>query len=165
MSFQNKNNYTLYIKLDDNMSDNIKNYYIQLGMNSLTTEDSGVDMVVPSNHVFNTIGVHSIDHMISCMMIDNRTGFTSGYYMYPRSSIYKYPFMLTHSVGIIDSGYRGHITAKIRCFEPDIKIESGIRLFQICAPDLSPIDIKILNSNDILPVSQRGNNGFGSSGN
>jgi len=163
MSFQNKNNYTLYIKLDNNASDDMKNYYIELEKNSMNTEDSGIDMITTSNYIFNK-GVQSIDHMISCAMIDNRTGNTSGYYMYPRSSIYKYPFILTHSVGIIDAGYRGHITAKIRCFE-SVAINMGTRLFQICAPDLSPIKVKILNNNDMLPESQRGTGGFGSTGN
>ena len=122
MAFENKNNYTLYIKYDNNVSDNIKNYYIQLEMDSLKKEDSGVDMMIPSDMTFNNMGVHSIDHKISCMMVNNRTGLTTGYYMYPRSSIYQYPFMLAHSVGIIDAGYRGYITAKVRCFESNIMI-------------------------------------------
>ena len=88
------------------------------------------------------------------------------YYMYPRSSIYKYPLMAANSVGIIDAGYRGNIMAKVRCFENDTYIAMGSKLFQICAPDLSPLNVKVITSPEdySMEASQRGRNGFGSSG-
>ena len=42
-----------------------------------------------------------------------------------------------------------------------IRINKGVKLFQICAPDLSPFNIEIVNT---LPESSRGEDGFGSTG-
>lgn len=162
MSFDKKNNYTLFIKCNST-SDEQHNYYLAQSNKCLTSEDSGIDLYIPSNYILNK-GVHALDHMISCCMIDNRTNESTGYYLYPRSSIYKYPFILTNSIGIIDSGYRGNIKAMVRCFDDDCELEEGIRLFQICAPDLSPLKLRVVSDNTILPPSIRGTNGFGSSG-
>ena len=106
-------------------------------------------------------------------MINNSTGLTTAYYMYPRSSISNYPFMLANSVGIIDAGYRGPIIAKVRYFKEsnndEFNIIQGIKLFQICAPDLSPLRVKILRNRDLIDNihlhTARGSNGFGSTGN
>ena len=40
-------------------------------------------------------------------------------------------------------------------------INKGTKLFQLCAPDLSHFDVKIVDS---LPESSRGSDGFGSTG-
>jgi dUTP pyrophosphatase len=60
-------------------------------------------------------------------------------------------------------GYRGHLIGMVynMKFNNSMKIEAGTRLFQICAPDLSPLSVKIVNS---LPESARGEGGFGSTG-
>jgi dUTP pyrophosphatase len=165
MSSYKANKYTLYIKCNSSSPDQY-NYYIDLSSKCLTTEDSGVDLYIPSSIALSK-GIETIDHMISCYMVETDTSQLTGYYLYPRSSIYKYPIMLANCVGIIDAGYRGNIKAIIRCFEDNYEIEKGFRLFQICAPDLSPLKIKVIDSNDpnLIPESVRGNNGFGSSGN
>ena len=155
--------YTLYIKCNSN-NPNLYNYYINLSNTCHSTEDSGVDLYLPSSYSFNK-GIHTIDHMISCYMVETNTAQLTGYYLYPRSSIYRYPIMLANSVGIIDSGYRGNIKALVRSFENNHEITEGTRIFQICAPDLSPLKIKVIDENTILPQSIRGTNGFGSTGN
>lgn len=153
--------YTLYIKLSPSLPHDIQNYYINL-TNSFIPEDSGIDLCIPPNSItINNNSIHSIDHMISCCMVDNNDN-TTGYYLYPRSSISNYPLMLANSVGIIDAGYRGSIKAKVRCFDNNFRISSDIKLFQICAPNLSSLRVKIVNE---LPSSNRGANGFGSTGN
>lgn len=99
----------------------------------------------------------------------------SGFYLYPRSSISKTSLRLANSVGIIDSGYRGELIAAVdtilRCEDPwtmwkralgDIKKYD--RLFQICAPDLSPFFIRLVNEESELGGSSRGSGGFGSTG-
>jgi dUTP pyrophosphatase len=100
----------------------------------------------------------------------------AGHYfeVYPRSSIAPLPFMLANSVGIIDKGYRGNIMAKIRYIPiitnwfwewlwfwwPNKKtIKKETKLFQICAPNLAPFKINIVDS---LDETERGSNGFGS---
>ena len=77
----------------------------------------------------------------------------------------------------IDKGYRGDIRARVFCMPHDpiqyqgnqvicnskkFNIAKGMRLFQICAKDLSPFDVKFV---DQLPDSIRGEGGFGSTGN
>ena len=135
---------------------------IDVSVNSLLSEDSGIDLYIPPNSVSQLPNsIHAIDHMISCCMTDN-SNIMTGYYLYPRSSIYKYPIMLANGIGIIDAGYRGNIKAMVRCFDNNFVINSNIKLFQICAPDLSPLKVKIVEE---LPLSVRGINGFGSTGN
>ena len=85
-----------------------------------------------------------------------------GYYLYPRSSIYKTPLRLANSVGIIDYGYRGEICAMVDNISDEIFcIEQGDRLFQLCSPDLKPLVVRIV---DTLESSERGECGFGSTG-
>jgi dUTP pyrophosphatase len=70
--------------------------------------------------------------------------------------------MLANSVGIIDAGYRGEICAMVRNCSNDLyTIKQGDRLFQLCSPDLKPLDIIIVNE---LSESERGIGGFGSTG-
>jgi dUTP pyrophosphatase len=155
--------YTLYIKFDDSIPEDIMEKYLSI-IN--TREDSGYDLYCPENINVSTLGV--VDHKIKCCMVNNNDE-CCGYYLYPRSSISKYPLMLANHVGIIDSGYRGNILAKVRYLpfaDPNssgfFNIEKGQRLFQICTPDLTPFNVQIV---DTLPESIRGENGFGSSGN
>jgi dUTP pyrophosphatase len=155
--------YTFYIKFDDNLPDDIRNNYLNINN---TGEDSGLDLYCPEDVKVSTLG--TIDHRIKCCMVNNTTKEVSAYYLYPRSSICKYPLMLANHIGIIDKGYRGNIMAKVRyLLFADIEsqgffdIKKGHRLFQICSPDLTPFSIKIV---DTLPDSIRGEGGFGSTG-
>ena len=85
-----------------------------------------------------------------------------GYYLYPRSSIYKTPLRLSNSVGIIDAGYRGNIMACVDNHgSEDYTIKKGTRLFQICSPDLKELKFKLSNT---LSETSRGEGGFGSTG-
>jgi dUTPase len=97
----------------------------------------------------------------------------SGYYLYPRSSIVKTPFRLSNSVGIIDSGYRGEIMAVVDNIESsnnDMKVcirkymSPMTRMFQICSPTLEPFLVEIVDSEEHLGSTERGNGGFGSTG-
>jgi dUTP pyrophosphatase len=83
----------------------------------------------------------------------------SAYYLYPRSSISKTPFRLANSVGIIDRGYRGNIGAYFDCKAG--QIEAGQRLVQLCSPTLDPFHVVLTDS---LSFTERGANGFGSTG-
>lgn len=176
-SFQHKNKYTLYINPyngENEVSHDLLNYYCNIEHNSLYTEDSGIDLCVPFNQEFYPNQVGTINHHIRCFMKENATGQTVGYYLYPRSSIYKYPLMMANSVGIIDAGYRGNIMAKVRSFQNEgnnnqekIQVEQGTKLFQICAPDLSPLKVVVIRCAETFinqEAALRGNNGFGSSG-
>jgi dUTP pyrophosphatase len=85
----------------------------------------------------------------------------------PRSSITRTPFRLANSIGLIDSGYRGEVKAKVDVLDGGRDTERNERLFQICSHSFLPWDEVIL-VNDIHglpdPLDDRGNGGFGSTG-
>ena len=77
---------------------------------------------------------------------------------------------LKNNVGIIDSGYRGNIKGvfdNIQGYDfMDFTIEFASRLLQICPPNLEyPMKITIVNDILNLGLTNRGENGFGSTGN
>ena len=94
----------------------------------------------------------------------------TGYYMYPRSSISKTPLRLANSVGIIDSGYRGHLMGMFDCLPlaqagESYTIQPFDRLLQICSPDLGPIYVLLVDfENELGGNTERGIGGFGSTG-
>ena len=130
--------------------------------------------------------VNKLDFMVSCsaqMITDGGKSFNTGYYMYPRSSLSKTRLRLANSVGIIDSGYRGHLTGMFDVVNIDRNIDRNInnnfnnnleadfwgrkfdRYVQICAPGLVPILVQIVDSMEQLGgETVRGDGGFGSTG-
>jgi dUTPase len=101
-----------------------------------------------------------------------------GFYLYPRSSISKTRMRLANSVGIIDAGYRGDLIAAVDTIglfgSTDIwhvwketlsPIKKYDRYFQVCAPDLSPFLVHIVDAeHDLSSPTSRGSGGFGSTG-
>jgi dUTP pyrophosphatase len=124
--------------------------------------DAGVDLFVPQDTTIICKGGEAtlVDLKIKCRMLDPN-GKAVSYYLYPRSSIAKTPLVLANSVGIIDSTYRGNIKAAFHCINIKLNYEimKGTRLVQICAPNLEPVVVKIV---DNLDVTTRGEGGFGS---
>jgi len=127
-------------------------------------KDSGFDLFIPVSFQNSDVKRDSpfvINHGVSCSLY--KDGKPSGYYMYPRSSISKTPFRLANSVGIIDSGYRGDLMAKVdSVYQTDYKVNVGDRLFQLCTPTLEPFDS--IEMVDFTTETERGSGGFGSSG-
>jgi dUTP pyrophosphatase len=155
--------YTLNIKINPIADPSVKDYYT-----TFTTHhdgDSGIDLLVTDNLTVSMFTVGTIDHNIQCEMLDS-TGANVSYYLYPRSSISKTDLMMANSVGIIDAGYRGNIMAKVRNMNltSPAKVNKGDKLFQICAPDLRPIHVILLEREDELTNTTRGIGGFGSTG-
>ena len=88
-------------------------------------------------------------------------------YLYPRSSTgSKTPLRLSNSVGIIDAGYRGNITALFDNWSnEDFTIKKADRVVQICAPNMTyPIYPIMVSSVEELGLTKRGSGGFGSTG-
>ena len=84
--------------------------------------------------------------------------------IYPRSSLgTKHDIVLANTVGVIDSGYRGEIMVVIRNQGDHVHtIHTGDRIAQmIITPYLVPQIIEVTE----LPDSDRGEHGFGSTGN
>jgi len=81
----------------------------------------------------------------------------------PRSSISGTNFRLANSIGLIDSGYRGEVKAKVDVLSNGV-VEMGSRLFQICSHDFMPWD-SVLIVDELPPANDdRGEGGFGSTG-
>jgi len=121
-----------------------------VGGESNATPDTQID--------FNNIGMNSFEEYLS-----------TGYYLYPRSSIAKTQLMMANHVGVIDSGYRNNLLSAFRYLpeagesKTPYKIAAGTRLVQICHPCLSPIYVSILNDEKYLTKTAR-TGGFGSTG-
>lgn len=120
--------------------------------------DSGYDLYACLDQVVEAWSTAKIPLGIAGQPVSSPTG----YYLYARSSISKTPLGLANSIGIIDYGYRGEICAVVRNFsDKPFEIKQGDRYFQLCAPDLLPIQIQIVQE---LDSTIRGSGGFGSTG-
>jgi dUTPase len=133
------------------------------------TSSSGVD------------GARGLNMGVRCCMraaTATSTPAPCGFSLYPRSSISKTRMRLANSVGIIDAGYRGDLIAAVDTIgffgSTDIwhvwketlsPIKKYDRYFQVCAPDLSPFLVHIVETEqDLSPPTSRGSGGFGSTG-
>lgn len=84
-------------------------------------------------------------------------------YIFPRSSISNTDHYLRNSVGVIDSGYRGEI--RIRMSIPQLgstQYKNGDKIAQLIIMKLPWVDIEEV---DELSETDRGEGGFGSTGN
>jgi len=148
----------------------IKNY----NDNQSEFSDSGFDLFIPND--IESSECVKVDHKVQCAVYkyNNKTNsfIPTGYYMYPRSSISKTPYMLANSVGIIDSAYRGNLIAKFNCVRHldfdnltnnlMLTFSKHNRVCQICNPLLEPF--KYIEIVDSLNETWRGAGGFGSTG-
>jgi dUTP pyrophosphatase len=83
--------------------------------------------------------------------------------VFPRSSIRKYEQYLSNSVGVIDSGYRGEIQATFNSrYYADLKYKVGDKIAQILIMPYPSIEFE---ETDELSSTERGDGGFGSTGN
>ena len=81
--------------------------------------------------------------------------------VFPRSSIYKQGQILTNSVGVIDSGYRGEICAVMMGNNSYLSYKVGDRAAQIMIIPYPQIEFEESN---YLSESERGSGGYGSTG-
>tara|TARA_B110000967_G_C18770342_1_gene502724 strand:- start:379 stop:852 length:474 start_codon:yes stop_codon:yes gene_type:complete len=148
-------------------NDEVKGMYREAASNEANLQresrgDAGLDLYCPGDIELLPGQTKSIDFKIQCEGLSDSDGRNVCYYLYPRSSISKTPFRLANSVGIIDSGYRGNLMAMIDNTSDEIQyIQKGQRLFQICGRYLEPIHLELV---ELLSDSERGNDGFGSTG-
>lgn len=86
------------------------------------------------------------------------TGFAG--FVYNRSSQGKKGIQIPHSVGIIDSDYRGTIKVILKNLSNEVyKIEAGDRIAQLVIQK-----VELAQFHDIWNDTQRGTGGFGSTG-
>ena len=121
--------------------------------------DAGFDIYSPIGVNIGVGAKVTIPTGLSIALPENTVGL-----IYPRSSLgTKHDLILANTVGVIDSGYRGEIMVVIRNQGDHVHtIHTGDRIAQmIVAPYLAPDVVEV----DELPASDRGTNGFGSTGN
>ena len=165
----------LYISINDN-DQNLHQMYtksIENHNNAVLNNpypNAGFDIFFPEECVFDSSNSKFVSMGIKCEMsiFDNSTGNwkPTGYYSYPRSSISKTSLMLANGTGIIDSGYRGPIIGAFRNISNQQEryvVEQNARLLQLCAPDLRPIVVELVNES-FFETTERGEGGFGSTG-
>ena len=137
--------------------------------------NSGFDLLVPDRVEINKpFQTSFIDHQITCEMVfvSNNVSSFSPFQLFPRSSLAKTQLMLANHVGIIDSGYRGHIIGAFRWFgtdtnnteQPGCVVDKHARLLQICHPSLCPVFAVMAEESDLRMDTVRGIGGFGSTG-
>ena len=81
--------------------------------------------------------------------------------LFPRSSISKTDLRLANAVGVIDSGYRGEVMLKFDK-QGDNHYDVGDRIGQLMLIPIPSVQfVEVAN----LPGTDRGDGGFGSSGN
>ena len=132
-------------------------------------EDAGVDLFFPNMVRVPKGETLLVDFEISCKMVhvhelDDGHLFEepTSFMLVPRSSIFRTPLRQANNIGIIDSGYRGHIMVPVdNRSNEDYIIKPKQRLFQLVHPTLKPISIEIVEK---LDDTERGDGGFGSTG-
>jgi len=126
--------------------------------------DSGLDVfcvqdqIIPAKSWGNKIHLGFCAEMRAITSSDARS---ASYYLYMRSSTgLKTPLRLSNAVGIIDAGYRGELIAIMdNLSDEPFTVKKGERYFQICAPNLEPIEFQLVSE---LSTTTRGIGGFGS---
>ena len=160
---------------DDNVYEMYKTQIKEHNNKYHIRNDSGFDVFCPYN-VKHKNGTELVDLGIKCAMYKKTSVPTphgtliktlvepSAYYLYPRSSIYKTSYRQANSVGIIDSGYRGPLKAAMDFYphKEFVPLKERKRYWQICSPDLTPINSIIIVDN--LDETVRGVGGHGSTG-
>lgn len=159
----------------------LKNKYVEAAanhnkkfMDDFLYYDAGFDLFLPKidnmlvneRFFFEIPHTNKVDFQVKCCakMHVNSNTYPTPFYTYVRSSISKTPLRLANNQGIIDAGYRGSIIGMFDSFTK-YSVEPYSRLLQICAPNLVPIFVRIVDSVEELgPSTSRGEGGFGSTG-
>jgi dUTPase len=161
-----------YYRLELLVTDEGKPFYPSSGtVEDLSKDNAGYDLKIVVNKspditpTLVPLGVKARMVKISTSNFDT-SGFNGEdchFTLEPRSSIYKSGFMMANGRGIIDRSYRGQLMAPLMSVGHVLKsVEAGTRLFQVIAPGLGYI--KQVVYVDSLPVTVRGEGGFGSTG-
>jgi dUTP pyrophosphatase len=137
------------------LNENVREFYTADAANFKL--DSGYDLYASETINIPARTTGKIKFGIAC---ENKVTNPCGYFLMPRSSIYKTPLRICNCVGLIDYLYRGEIMAIVdNNSDKDYEVKLGDRLFQLVAPSAEPWTIEIV---DELSSTERGAGGFGS---
>lgn len=146
-------------------NDEVKELYSNIQINS---ENAGIDLFIakPYNNINTTdlqptmIGFGVRARMVEITIATGEERDVH-YYMFPRSSIFKKKVHMANSVAVVDKGYRGEIVCPVWAVH-NTSLEFGDRICQLVGPTMESVyEVRIVDS---LPLSSRGEKGFGSSG-
>jgi len=142
----------------------IQTYY--LNYHPAHLGDSGIDLPLP-NHVIlpndSNTGPHELMLGIRVALYERSTGRPSSFFLIGRSSLSRSPVSLANAIGVIDAGFRGELSIRVRKHHPDsIEFRQGDRLVQICAPNLKSIRVSVVD--ELASYGTRGDAGWGSTG-
>lgn len=142
------------IILEVNSADQLSFYQFK---SSQYATDSGYDLYIATTETLPPNSTTLVDLRVRCQL---KGPTVHGYYLMPRSSIYKTPLRLANSIGLIDYNYRGTLKVAIdnRSSEP-YEIKIGDRLFQLVMPNAAPFQVEMGTVNQ---ATDRGIGGFGS---
>ena len=149
------NNITFYPPAEYNRSD------ANAGFDLYAATDMHIEQIpqlIPFGVVCRLLKVEKMPHGTSNELLKT----DSHFWLAPRSSIFKSGLLMANSMGVIDKSYRGELKAPIWSMTGDSKVSRGDRLFQIVAPDMGWI--RHVRMVEVMPGTQRGAGGFGSTG-
>ena len=157
------NGYVLFLQFEENASDACPNHY-NFTISCPSEENAGVDLCSVEDWKQSPgEPAHLLDLGVRAMLVNITTRETVNYWLLPRSSIYKTGHMMANSVGVIDNSYRGILKAPVVAVQTGaVGFKKGNRYFQIVAPDMGPIHL--VRAVSSLPSTERGDDGFGSTG-
>jgi dUTP pyrophosphatase len=122
--------------------------------------DSGFDLYIPKDTTIQPQHTVLVGMGVKCEPDYAFPAFKCGYYLYPRSSIYKTGLFMANSVGVIDYEYRGEIKAALHNLtDKPVIVKRGQRIAQLCMSDLRSFEVQFIDS---LTETVRGEGGFGS---
>jgi dUTP pyrophosphatase len=119
--------------------------------------DAGMDLVAISRVIDTDAGIGTFGTGLAFEIPEGYVGL-----IFPRSSSYKQQSIMTNSVAVIDSGYRGEVMVKFyQAFDENPSYQIGDKIAQIMIvpyPEVTFIEAEELTE------TERGNGGFGSTG-
>lgn len=129
--------------------------------------DAAIDLVAVSRTINESVSRTTVVYGIG-LSVEIPQGYVG--LIFPRSSVYKTSLRLSNSVGVIDSGYRGEIMANFTVIHNPLQpgtwknslYEVGDRVAQLM---ILPYPKITLNEVEELTETERGEGGFGSTGN
>lgn len=117
--------------------------------------DAGLDLTAISNPIYDDY--NNIRTYKTGLAVEIPEGYVG--LIFPRSSIYKKGLLLSNSVGVVDSGYRGEIMVKFTNRLGAGIYQKGDRIAQLIImpiPFIEPVEAEELSN------TERGEGGFGS---
>ena len=144
--------------------------------NEVDTYGDGTRFFVPDRSNNGNSFINKVNFKIKCcgkIYTRDTTFFFSPFYTFMRSSMSKTPLRLANNQGIIDAGYRGPLIGMFDCIyhscdpskDADYYMDAYSRVLQICAPNLIPIYVQVVDTlEEVGPNTSRGDGGFGSTG-